>query len=80
MIATRAIDDAQDRPCGDALAAAALTDDAERRALRHVEADAVDRVHGALVLREVRLQTANGQEQAIVHMDPRRPGARRQGS
>ena len=40
--AARAVDDAQDRLGGDALAAAALADDAERLAGADVEADAVD--------------------------------------
>ena len=44
------VDDAQDGARGDALATAALTDDAERAAAVHVEADAFQRANDALVL------------------------------
>ncbi len=53
------IDDAQDRLRGDALAAAALADDAEGLSRLHVEGHAVDGLGRALVLEETRLEVAH---------------------
>src|SRR6185295_5706894 len=58
------LDDPQDRAGGDALAAAALADHAERSAGEQVEAGAVHRAGGALVGEEVGLQVADRQEGA----------------
>jgi nucleoside-diphosphate-sugar epimerase len=55
--AARALDDAQDRARGDALAAARFTDDAKRPAGLQSEAGAVDRPYDTLVLLEVGLDS-----------------------
>src|SRR2546429_3926577 len=75
-----AIDDPQDRSRRDALATPALADDPERCSRRHIEADAINRFDGPFVLREIRLEIANGQERAIVHTDRPRPAIHRPGS
>src|SRR5438876_1427209 len=60
------IDDAQDRLRRDALAAAALADDAERLSREDVEGDAVDGLRDAFVLEEARPQVPY-REQRLVH-------------
>src|SRR5262249_20612656 len=57
--AAGSIDDAQDRPSGDALAAAAFPDNAKRAPWKHIEAGPINRLDDALVLREVRFQLAH---------------------
>ena len=64
---------------GDALAAAAFADDAERAALEHVEIEPVDRPDDALGREELRLQLAH-REQCLSHRDPPRRAAHRRGS
>jgi hypothetical protein len=57
-----------DRQRGDRLAAARLADDAERRAARHRERDAVDRAHRAPIGAELRDQVTDLQ-QGLGHRD-----------
>ena len=54
--------DAQDRARGDALAAAAFADDAERLAGEDVKAGPIDGVHDAFVLEVVGLEVPDGQD------------------
>ena len=61
----RAIDDAHDRARGDTLAAATLADDPERPARKNVEAGAIDRLDQPVILEEVGLQVAHGEERRV---------------
>ena len=65
--ASRRIDQLQDRPHRDALAAAALADDADHLAGEHVEAHAIDRAHRAFVQTERHAQIAHAQQRFRVH-------------
>ena len=60
------VDDAQDRLRRDALAAAALADDAERLAREDVEGGAVDGLGRSLVLKEARLQVPHRKQRLRV--------------
>ena len=74
-----AFDDAQDGARGDALAAAGFADDAESAAGEQIERGAIDRAHHALILKEVRVQVADGEDR-FSHTDRPRRAARRPGS
>ena len=64
--AARPLDELQDRPHRDALAAAAFADDAEHLAGHDVEADAVDGAHQALVQGEGDAQVAHREQRLDV--------------
>ena len=64
------LDDPQDRARGDALAAAALTDDADRLGARDVTAGAVDRFDDAFVWVEVRFEVADRDQRHVSHGSP----------
>src|SRR5699024_8318758 len=72
----RLIDDLEDGATGDALPAAALPDDTDRLPTRDLEADAVDRTHGAMIGLELSAQVLDLQERAL----DLRHGAPRQSS
>ncbi len=61
------LDDAHDRAGHDRLARAALADDAQHLAARHVEVDAVDGLHHALVGLEVGFEPADLDEVRALH-------------
>ena len=77
--AAGAFDDAQDGARSDALAATGFTDDAEGAAGEQIERGAIDRAHHTFILKEVRVQVANGEDR-FSHMDRPRRAARRPGS
>src|SRR5699024_523682 len=74
----RLIDDLEDGATGDALPAAALPDDTDRLPTRDLEADAVDRTHGAMIGLELSAQVLDLQERALDlrHGAPRQSSAR----
>ena len=78
----RPVDQPQDGPCGQALAAAAFAHDAQHAASMEIEADAIEGARRAGVLDEVNHQVAHGQDVAlsINHRGPPRRAGRRPGS